>query len=196
MFLHCHFLKLKIVIDNIPFLTIPADVLAGFCIFCNMQIWLYFQNHFLLDSGKFCFFLMDLYNACVIHGLLRSFLLFLDSGCSGVCFCIVLLNMECMSSTTWHGFPLFTGSMSRVSTCLGWMHSFCSLSPVGCPFTNYIASCEIAFWIKTFFISTRNFTLVFWRFWSPLDNNSGVQRRIVTQNISFRQIPLCISFLK
>ena len=28
----------KIGIYNIPFLTIPANVLVGFCIFCNMQI--------------------------------------------------------------------------------------------------------------------------------------------------------------
>ena len=31
--LHCHFMQLKIGIYNIPFLTIPANVLVGFCIF-------------------------------------------------------------------------------------------------------------------------------------------------------------------
>jgi len=31
-------LQLKTGIDNIPFLTIPANVLVGFCIFCNTQI--------------------------------------------------------------------------------------------------------------------------------------------------------------
>jgi len=35
MFLHCHFFQLKTGVDNIPFLTILANVLVGFCIFFN-----------------------------------------------------------------------------------------------------------------------------------------------------------------
>ena len=76
----CHFLQLKTGIDNIPFLTIPANVLVRFCIFCNVQIWLYFQNHFLLDFGKCCFFL---WWTCVM--------LVWSMACWGVSFCFLIV---------------------------------------------------------------------------------------------------------